>query len=457
MKKAVHTGHPAKTHGLHWGFSKTGAYVSIILVLLGTGIDYMVCPKNLILLTTIRIIVSFLMYGVILLLNTKKGRRNVEFLSCIWLLLPQFLTAGILATVDKGISLYGLTLCISFFISSIVLPFSWIWHVVLSIFSLLLYFVAYMLSAKNFMLSDTFIIIFLFILLNMIISTACAYYHERVRLIFYLLNFETRLKNKIANENIKLKKNNTTLAALKGQKLQQEKMTAIGTFAAGLLHEINNPVNFCLMAIDLALEEPASKASSIISECLRDAKEGMKRVQHIVSDLKIFAYRKPDSSTYKKPFVFKKTLDLSIRLLAHEMKDIKVSRDFPANTLIYGDEAAIIGVLLHLLSNAILAMRRKMRNLDYYQAAIHISALWENERLYVTVRDNGSGVSPLNLKRIFEPFFSAVKIGQRAGLGLSISYTVIEQHGGTLIAESLVDEWTKMTFDLPRMKEKEKK
>jgi two-component system sensor histidine kinase PhcS len=66
------------------------------------------------------------------------------------------------------------------------------------------------------------------------------------------------------------------------------------------------------------------------------------------------------------------------------------------------------------------------------------------------VRDNGPGISPENLSRVFEPFFTTREVGQGLGLGLSISYSVIEQHGGTLIAESSAGEWTQMGFDLPR-------
>jgi two-component system sensor histidine kinase PhcS len=66
------------------------------------------------------------------------------------------------------------------------------------------------------------------------------------------------------------------------------------------------------------------------------------------------------------------------------------------------------------------------------------------------VQDNGPGIAPENLSRVFEPFFTTRAVGQGLGLGLSISYGVITRHGGTLRAESIMGEWTKMIFDLPR-------
>ena len=118
----------------------------------------------------------------------------------------------------------------------------------------------------------------------------------------------------------------------------------------------------------------------------------------------------------------------------------------PDDTLVRGDEAAIIGVLINLLGNAALAMRKAQRS----ACAIHVSAVWAGERLHVTVQDNGGGISPENLIRVFEPFFTTREVGQGLGLGLSISYGVIKRHGGILMAESVEGEWAKMIFDLAR-------
>lgn len=103
-------------------------------------------------------------------------------------------------------------------------------------------------------------------------------------------------------------------------------------------------------------------------------------------------------------------------------------------------------MLINLLSNAVLALRK----VDRENPAIHVSAVWEQERLRVSVRDNGGGIESANLSRVFEPFFTTREVGQGLGLGLSISYSVIKRHGSVLTAESVLGEWTQMIFDLPR-------
>ena len=247
-------------------------------------------------------------------------------------------------------------------------------------------------------------------------------------------------------KNAQLAQTNQNLTDIKGQLLQQEKMAAIGTLSAGLLHEINNPVNFCLMAIAVAQEDPTAKGSPMLLECLTDAKEGMQRVQHIVSDLKTFAYRSPEKGEADAPFLVEKAIDSAIRLTSHELRGVTLERKLPPDTLVRGDEAAIIGVLINLLSNAALAMQKVQRE----NPRIEIAGEWIDNRLHVVVTDNGPGISEKNLSRVFEPFFTTRDVGKGLGLGLSISYSVIQRHGGTLAVTSQEGEWARFTFDLPR-------
>jgi two-component system sensor histidine kinase PhcS len=93
------------------------------------------------------------------------------------------------------------------------------------------------------------------------------FFNEQARFMLF------RLKAEVADKNAELEAINGS-GRHQGQMLQQEKMAAIGTLAAGLLHEVNNPVNFCLMAIEVAMEEPAAKTETSMQECLVDAKQG---------------------------------------------------------------------------------------------------------------------------------------------------------------------------------------
>jgi two-component system sensor histidine kinase PhcS len=114
--------------------------------------------------------------------------------------------------------------------------------------------------------------------------------------------------------------------------------------------------------------------------------------------------------------------------------------------MVRGDEAAIIGVLINLLSNAALALRKGGKG----SPEIVVTARQDGDRLRVSVLDNGPGIPPEHLSRVFEPFFTTREVGQGLGLGLAICYSVVQRHGGQLSAESVPGAWTKFTFDLPR-------
>ena len=440
MSKEHYSGYEDEIREYRLSFNRAFAYTAIVLILLGMGLDYGLYPHLQYLFGAARIVVSLLIYCIIIILRTKWGQDRAEMLAFVWLLLPQIMITWMIAATEGATSMYSIGLYLAIFGASLGLPTTFRFNLVLGFVTFLLYLAACSIHPESFMLHGAFVVNSLILMFVIVISAVSCFFNERARFILF------RLKTEVAEKNRQLEETNKNLADIKGQMLQQEKMAAIGTLAAGMLHEVNNPVNYCLMAMDIALEDPVAKSSAALNECLVDAKQGMQRVQHIVSDLKTFAYRSSETSSDGTVFLLEKVVDSAIRLVGHEIKGITITRDMPADTLVRGDEAAIIGVLVNLFGNAALAMRAANRS----EPAIHLSAAWEGNRLRVTVQDNGPGIAPENIARVFEPFFTTREIGQGLGLGLSISYRVIEQHGGTLVAESVVGEWTKMIFDLPR-------
>ncbi len=251
------------------------------------------------------------------------------------------------------------------------------------------------------------------------------------------------LQRQVAEKNANLQETNAALAEVKGHLIQQEKMAALGTLSAGLLHELNNPVNYSLMAVNVALKGSAAREDASLRECLDDAREGMQRVQKIVSDLKTFAYQKPGEEG-NRVFLLEKAIESALRLTAYELKNIDIALDLPQDTHVHGDEPAIIGVLINLLTNAALALHSAARPAP----RIELRAQPQDGRLFLTVRDNGTGITNENLPRVFEPFFTTRDVGQGLGLGLSVSYAIIQRHGGTLRVASEWGAWTAFTFDL---------
>ena len=440
MIKKPHPGYELVLRNYRLDFSRGGAYTGIVLIMLGVGLDYGLYPKHQVDFAVARSLVSILIFAVILSLRSEWGRSRIQSLTFFWLMLPQIMIAWMISVTEGANSIYYAGLNLAIFASGIVLPFSVWQNLALSGLSLLLYIWACASHPESFVLRGPFLVNSLLLTFSGVVGSVCTVFNERARFMLFQLRAELAEKNRL------LESTNRDLSQIKGQMLQQEKMAAIGTLAAGLLHEVNNPVSYCLMAIDLAMEDPVSQQSANLSECLEDAKQGMKRVQHIVSDLKTFAYRNPDTESLGKQFSFEKVLETAIRFTGHELKGVQITRDLPENNSVRGDDGALVGVMINLLGNAVLAMRK----INQQEMKIHVSGRWLDNRLRIEVLDNGPGISSENLSRVFEPFFTTREVGQGLGLGLSISYRVIEQHGGTLLAESVVGEWTKMIFDLPR-------
>ncbi|MYN03867.1 two-component sensor histidine kinase [Pseudoduganella sp. DS3] len=437
----LYTAYESDLRAYRLRFSRGGAWTGIALVLLGVGLDYSLYPAHLGEFALARVLVSLGILAIIGIMRQPWGQRHVEALSFTWLMLPQAMIAWMIAVTEGAQSIYYAGLNLAVFASAIAFAFRMWQNLALGLLTYLLYAAACYSHAGQAAMDSAFAVNSLLLAFSATASAVCTYYNEQARFNLF------QLKAELADKNRQLEANNRSLAEIKGQMLQQEKMAALGTLAAGLLHEVNNPVNFCMMAIDVAMEEPAAKGSEVLKECLVDAKQGMQRVQYIVSDLKTFAYRKSGSEHESAQFLFERALESSVRLVGHEIKGVKVQRHLQPDTLVRGDEAAIIGVLINLLSNAALAMRKGATTAP----TIDIYAEARGERLKITVRDNGPGIARENIGRVFEPFFTTREVGQGLGLGLSICYSVIQRHGGLLAVESVPGEWTQFTFDLPRV------
>jgi signal transduction histidine kinase len=236
----------------------------------------------------------------------------------------------------------------------------------------------------------------------------------------------------------------TTLKRLKEtevQLVQSEKMNALGKLSAGLLHEINNPLNFTTMALDLA-EQQASENESLL-ETLKDIAQGMSRIRTVVSDLRGFAH--PPSLSDAEPFKLEAAVTTAMRMTSQELREIHVDTAALDGIEVVGDQNQVVHIIINLLVNSAHALRSVAAD---RKPAITISALRRGDRVDVLLKDNGTGVKPENLPRLCEPFFTTKEVGQGTGLGLSICHTIVKNHGGTLDITSQYGEWTQVRFDL---------
>lgn len=269
---------------------------------------------------------------------------------------------------------------------------------------------------------------------------------------FSLAEVRTRLANllkaatleeKLRARNVELQDALDKLQAAEVQLVHSEKMNALGKLSAGLLHEIGNPLNFTLTAIQFA-RDTVPESDADLHDTLNDIEEGMTRIRDIVSDLRTFAY--PAKEGRREPLDVRAVVRTALHLTAHELREVTVDQSGVGDGTVSGNKTQLTHVLVNLLVNSAEAVRRAGAG---RKPLIRVRAEQVGRRVRVGVWDNGEGIPPEALSKIFDPFFTTRDVGKGMGLGLSICHTIVANHGGRIVADSAVGEWTEVSFDLP--------
>lgn len=271
---------------------------------------------------------------------------------------------------------------------------------------------------------------------------------------FSSVEVRTRLRNLLATavlerdleeRNRRLQRALADLEAIQAQLIHSEKLNALGSLAAGLLHEINNPLNYSLTALQLIRDDPTVQGNELLNEVVGDIDEGMQRIRTIVTDLRAFAY--PSEADKQSQFDFREVVETALRFTAHELRDIRVVEQVPADLEVLGSRSHIAQVLVNLLTNSAKAIAARP---DSRAGEVRIAAApTAGGRAEIRVVDNGVGMDDKTLRRAFDPFFTTREVGEGVGLGLSICHTIVSNHGGRLRARSQPGEGAELTFDLP--------
>ena len=251
------------------------------------------------------------------------------------------------------------------------------------------------------------------------------------------------LEASLRQANLEIGETLAQLQATEAQLVQSEKINAIGTLAAGLLHEINNPLNFTLMAVE-TLANTSDPDDADLQGTLEDISGGMTRISTIVSDLRSFAY--PEQADLKTEFSASDVVESAVRFTSHETRDCKIETNFEDAVRAVASHTHVSHVLINLIVNAKNAIERSGSLSD---PTIKITTSKQAERVFFRVEDNGCGIPEEILNRIFEPFFTTGEIGKGMGLGLSICHTIVKNHGGTFRVESEVEKGSVFQFDVP--------
>lgn len=286
--------------------------------------------------------------------------------------------------------------------------------------------------------------------------------------------------NELNRKNEELSQSNKSLKETQQQLLQAEKMSSVGQLAAGVAHEINNPVGFVSSNLDtlkeylasfeilyrdlmevtqaptneVALEKLAALKNSQayqsldfisndVSHLIKESEHGLQRVEEIVSSLKQFSRIDTDQ---KQLFDLNNCVKTTLALVNNKLKyacDVDINYDELPRVMM--NVGKISQVITNLLINAAQAIEETGRR-GKLEVRTRANS---NGTVELIVRDNGCGISDENLQKIFNPFFTTKDEDTGTGLGLSISYEIAREHEGMLSVESELYTGTEFTLTLP--------
>lgn len=299
--------------------------------------------------------------------------------------------------------------------------------------------------------------------------------------IFRIGEHFNNMMNMLEKKNREVEKAYEKLKATQAQVLQQEKMASIGQLAAGIAHEINNPVGFIMSNLN-SLQKYISRITEFIKlqdeinsdmtssevsldilnkisdkkkslkidfllddsvSLIRESLEGAERVKRIVQDLKTFSHI--DEAEFKMSNI-NEGLESTINIVWNELKYKAVLyKEYGDIPLTKCNPGQLNQVFMNILVNAAHAIEK--------QGEIFIKTWADNGYINISISDTGCGIPEDKIGRIFEPFFTTKEVGKGTGLGLSIAYDIINKHKGYIGVDSEVGKGTTFTIQIPITKQ----
>jgi len=270
-----------------------------------------------------------------------------------------------------------------------------------------------------------------------------SHFYNRLRFREFALRFELDKSRKALESSLQQLKENEM------QLVQSEKLASLGRMSAGIIHEINNPLNFAttgLFTLRKKAKFLAPEQREDYAEILTDVEDGLKRVQNIVSDLRMFTH---PSTEQLDPVKVAEIVTPALRFLSNEWRDaVQIEQKFADHQTVLGNKNKLIQVLVNLLQNSLDALKSKAFA-NGEKPTIWIEGRVDNGHSFISIRDNGSGIDTRHLDKIFDPFFTTKDVGEGMGLGLSICYSIVQEYEGEISVKTEPGKFCEFTLEFP--------
>jgi len=255
-------------------------------------------------------------------------------------------------------------------------------------------------------------------------------------------------QRKVSKQNQVLESTIEQLKETETQLVQTEKLASLGRMSAGIIHEINNPLNFATTGLFTLRKKGkylAPEQQEEYADILKDVEEGIKRVKIIVSDLRMFTHPETES---RDQVEVPEVVTAALRFLSAEWKDkVRIEQKLADHQTVWANKNMLIHALLNLLQNSIGALKAK--SFENEQPTIWIEGRLERDKSLLVVRDNGTGIAAEHLDKIFDPFFTTKDVGEGMGMGLAICHRIVQDCEGRISVRTEPGKFCEFTLEFP--------
>jgi two-component system sensor histidine kinase PhcS len=417
-----------------------------VLMPFGVLLDYFVYPDYVRKFLGLRLLCSLLIAGVWALHSTPIARKYYPVIGLPIVILPAFFITWMIHITDSASPYYaGLNL--------IILAVSAVGHWSFSETFLAIGFIIimYLTSCLSKGLAgDSLGVIFnnfYFLILTGIIAICGNHFFSKLRFREFALHYELDMSRKALETSlVQLKENEAQL-------VHSEKLASLGRMSAGIIHEINNPLNFVTTALFTLRKKGISlppEQQQDYSETLKDVEEGVGRVKTIVSDLRVFTRQ---ATEHCDEVLVTEVVAAALRFLNIERNDqVQFEQVLPPDLTVWANKNKLIHILANLLQNSLDALKTKAFTDE--TPTIRIEGRNENGASILSVRDNGPGIAAAHLNKIYDPFFTTKDVGAGMGLGLSICYRLVEEAQGKIAVNTKPGKFCEFMLAFPAPKKK---